>query len=145
MDLMHARIDLFFRPDQFSQRNFRQGALHNFMKTDDHRSNPAVARVHAGLEHAGMRLAEAIDGVFVENPYYFIQVNVRSRTRQRVTPVRPALGLHEAGFYQNPHQLAGVRNRKPLTLRDLMERQRFVCRLDPGQLDQASQAIFFVS
>src|SRR5205085_406349 len=43
------------------------------MQTDDYRTNAAVARMNAGVEHARVCLAKTIDGVFVQDANYFIQ------------------------------------------------------------------------
>ena len=93
------------------------------MQSYNHGTDSALAGVNARVQHAGVRLAEPIDGVFVQNPDYFVEPNLGRGSRQSVAAVCPTLRLHQAGLDQNPHQLAGVGDRKPFPIRDLIQRQ----------------------
>jgi hypothetical protein len=110
-DLMQASINFFFAAYQLSQSDLRQSGLHYFMKSDDYRPNAAVAGMNTNVQDARVRLAEVGHGIFIKDANHFIQANLRRRTGERITTFGPALGANQAGLAQNPHQLAGVRDR----------------------------------
>src|SRR5688572_29282234 len=115
------------------------------MEPDDDRPDAAVARVNAGVQHARVRLAEAIHRVLVQHANHFVQTNLRSRSRQGIAAVCTALRLDKASLNQNPHQLAGISGRQTLAFGDLIQRQRAAGYLFASQLHKAAQTIFFVS
>ena len=46
------------------------------MQADDYRSNATVTGVNTNIQNAGVRLAELVDRVFIEDANYFIQANI---------------------------------------------------------------------
>ena len=90
------------------------------MQANDHGTNAAVAGVYAHLENAGVGLTKLVDRIFVENMNHFAEPDFARRPRQCVTAVGPALRLNQTGLYQDPHQLAGVGDRKPFAICDLI-------------------------
>ena len=52
-----------------------QRTLYNFMQTDYYRTNAAITRMNANIQHARVCLAEVIHRVFIENANHFIQPN----------------------------------------------------------------------
>ena len=74
-DLMQASIDLLFGSDQLSERDLRQSILHYLMQPDDYRPDTTIARVNTNIQHARVRLAEVVHGIFVKNTNHLVQTN----------------------------------------------------------------------
>jgi hypothetical protein len=144
-DLMQASINFFFASHQLSQSDLRQSGLHYFMKSDDYRPNAAVAGMNTNIQNARVRLAKMGHGIFIKDANHFTQADLRRRAGERITTFGPALGTNQAGLAQNPHQLAGVRDRQTLSLGDLRQSQRAPVALRARQLHQAPQPVLFLS
>src|SRR6266700_2719931 len=90
------------------------------------------------------RLRVSSPSALAEADFATFQSDVRSLARQSVSALRPALRLHQAGFVQNPHQLACIGNRQALKISELSQSERFFALLGASELHQASQAVFFL-
>src|ERR1700687_2192923 len=144
LDLVQSLVNVRFGPDQLRERDLRQSVLDNLMQAHDHRTNAAVARVDADIQHPGVRLTEMVNRVFIQNADHFIQSNISGRTRQRISPFGSALRRHQSCLVQNPHQLAGIRDRQPFAPSKLSQGQRLAVQLGASELNQTPQTIFFV-
>src|SRR5206468_10658948 len=114
------------------------------MQPNDYWTNATVARVNAGIKYSRMSFTELIDRFLVQNSNHFIQPNVRRRTREGISAVRTTLRLRQPCLHENPHQLPGICDRQSFAIRNLIKSQRLAIDLGSRQLDETSQAIFFV-
>ena len=114
------------------------------MKSDDHRTNAAIAGMNTNVQHPGVRLAKMVDRIFIQNSNYFVQTNIARRTRERISALGTALRRYQSSLIQNPHQLAGVRNRQSFPVGNLSQGQGLAVHLSASELNQTAQTVFFV-
>lgn len=141
--LVEHRVYALFASDHLRERYPRERVLDDLMQPDDHRPDAAIARMDAFFHHARIALAVLIEHVFIQHLDYLIQVDIFGRTRKEIAALRAARRIDESGLVQQPHQLARIRRRDTLTLRDLRQRQA-LARLKICQLHQTPQPVFFL-
>src|SRR6185295_1819234 len=109
LNLMQRRVDVRFGAEQLRKRDFTERVVDDLVQLDDHRTNAAVACVHARVEDACVALAVRLGRFAFEDSYYLVQPDLGSWSCQRVTTLDAAGRLHESGLGHDPHQLPGVR------------------------------------
>src|ERR1044072_1512865 len=113
------------------------------MHVNDDRTDAAVARVHARVEHARVGLAVPFDLARFEHLDNLAQANLRRGARERVAALRAAGRGDQSGLVQKPEHLARVGLRDALTLGNLPERQRLAL-AQTRELQEAAQTVLFL-